>query len=120
MFLTNVYSLFVGLAQAQTAAAPAATTEQPSMLMSMIPFVFMIAVFYFLILRPQAKRQREQQDFLKNLKRGDDVITTGGILGRIEGLTDIFVTLEVSDGVRLRILRSQIASTGKIENKNKG
>lgn len=114
-------------ALAQTATTPVvvqtaqATGEQPNFLMSIVPFIFMIAVFYFLVMRPQAKRQKDQQNFLVNLKRGDEVITSGGILGRIEGLTDMFVNLEVSDGVRLRVLRSQIASSAKLEtNPSKG
>lgn len=108
--------MFWSFAHAQVAAAPAG--EQPSMLMSLVPFIFMIAVAYFLILRPQAKRQRDQQKFLSELKRGDEVITTGGLLGRIEGLTEQFVTLEIADGVRVRVLRAMVAASGKVTGEN--
>lgn len=86
---------------------------QPSFIETAIPFVVMIGVFYFLIIRPQAKRQRESQGFLSQLKRGDEVVTTSGILGRIEGLTEGFVTLEIADGVRIKMLRSQISRSQK-------
>ncbi len=86
---------------------------QPSFIETAIPFIIMIGVFYFLIIRPQAKRQRESQNFLSQLKRGDEVVTTSGILGRIEGLTEGFATLEIADGVRIKILRSHINRSQK-------
>lgn len=100
--------LFSSVAWAQ-AAAPA----QPSMVEQLLPFLAIFAIFYFFIIRPQSKRQSQHRDFLSQMKRGDEVITTGGIFGRVEGLTDSFVTLEVSDGVRIRVLRSQVAGTAK-------
>ncbi len=86
---------------------------QPGILEMMVPFIFIFVIFYFLIIRPQGKRQREHQSFLNALKRGDEVVTASGILGRIEGLTDQFVTLEVADGVRIKVLRTQVASSVK-------
>lgn len=109
--------MFWTVAYAQTAAAPVAG-EQPSLLMSLVPFFVIFAVMYFLIIRPQGKRQKEHQKFLTELKRGDEVITASGILGRIEGLTDKFVTLEIADGVRVRMLRAQVAASGKITAEN--
>ncbi len=85
----------------------------PSALEMMIPFVFIFVVFYFMIIRPQGKRQKDHQGFLSNLKRGDEVITAAGILGRIEGLTEQYVTLEVADGVRIKMLRNQVAASSK-------
>src|SRR5689334_19864144 len=97
--------MFISTAYAQQ--APAA---QPSFFEQAMPFAFLIIIFYVFILRPQAKRQKFHQSFIQNLKRGDSVLTSGGILGTIEGLTDKFVTLEVADGVRIRILKAQISS----------
>ena len=74
-------------------------------------------VFFFLVIRPSQKRQKTHVSFLQGLKRGDSVLTSSGILGTIEGITDKFVTLEVADGVRLRILKSQIASPAGEEGK---
>ena len=75
----------------------------------MVPFLFIFVVFYFMLIRPQQKKQREQQDWLKSLKKGDEVVTTGGLIGKITGLNDAVVTLEVQEKVRLRVLRSAIA-----------
>ncbi len=106
---------FVSFAVNAQDAAPAATAKGPSTLEALLPFVAMIGIFYFLIIRPQSQRQKAQQKLLSELKRGDDVITTGGILGRIEGLTEQYVTLEIADGVRIKMLRSQIAGSQKAQ-----
>jgi len=98
------------IALAQAAAAPA---EQPSFLVQAFPFVAMLFIFYFLMIRPQMKKQKQQQELLTTLKKGDEVLTSGGIFGTIEGLTERFVTLEISDGVTIRILRTQISGTVK-------
>jgi len=71
--------------------------------------VVFVAIFYFMLIRPQQKRMKEQQAMLAKLATGDEVVTTGGILGRIAEVGEIFVSLEVADGVRLRVQRSQIA-----------
>lgn len=113
LFTLFLSALFYAQAYAQE-AAPTATTgapSQPGPLVSLFPFVLVIAIFYFLIIRPQVKRQKTHQQFITALKKGDEIITTSGILGTIEGLTDRFVTLEVADGVSIKVLRSQIAST---------
>jgi preprotein translocase subunit YajC len=92
--------------------APAAgAAKQPGALEMFMPFIVIFGIFYFLIIRPQVKRQKDHQKFVVELKKGDEVITAGGIFGVIEGLTDQFVTLEVSQGVRIRILRTQISTT---------
>ncbi|HWU44503.1 MAG TPA: preprotein translocase subunit YajC [Bdellovibrio sp.] len=102
--------LFVSTAFAQTAAP---SGGQPSSFEMFVPFIFIFVIFYFLIIRPQSKRQKDHQKFLSELKRGDEVITASGILGRIEGLTDQFVTVEIAEGVRVKMLRTQIATTQK-------
>jgi preprotein translocase subunit YajC len=103
------------LLQAAQAAAPApgappASAAPGGPLGGMaIPILMMVAVFYFLIMRPQQKKQREQTEWLKSLKKGDEVVTSGGVIGRISGLTDNTVTLEVQEKVRLKVLRTHIA-----------
>jgi preprotein translocase subunit YajC len=74
-----------------------------------LPMIMIFVVFYFMLIRPQQKKQRETQDWLKSLKKGDEVVTSGGVIGRISGLTDNTVTLEVQEKVRLKVLRSHIA-----------
>jgi preprotein translocase subunit YajC len=71
--------------------------------------VVFVAIFYFMLIRPQQKRMKDQQAMLAKLAAGDEVVTSGGILGRIAEVGEIFVTLEVADGVKLRVQRTQIA-----------
>jgi preprotein translocase subunit YajC len=87
--------------------------EKPSLLMQMVPMIAIFGVFFFFILRPKAKQQKLQQEFMAQLKRGDEVLTSSGIFGTIEGLTEKFVTLEVAQGVRIRVLRSSVAMSSK-------
>ena len=75
-----------------------------------VPLVLVVAVFYFVILRPQTQRASEHQRMIKGLKRNDEVVTTGGLIGRIHELSDNLVTLEIAPNVRVRIERSQIGS----------
>ncbi len=84
---------------------------QPSTLEMLLPFIVLFGVMYFLMIRPQSKRLKEHSSFLKDLKRGDQVVTSSGILGTIDGLTEQFVTLEIADGVKVKMLRKQIASS---------
>ena len=71
--------------------------------------IMMIAVFYFILIRPQQKKQKETDSWLKSLKKGDEVVTSGGVIGRISGLTDATVTLEVQEKVRIKVLRSAVS-----------
>jgi preprotein translocase subunit YajC len=82
-------------------------------LMQMAPLVLIFVVFYVLVIRPQSKKAKELQNMLKELKVKDDVVTQGGILGRITGIKDDEVTLQVQEGVRLRFLRSSITGLRK-------
>jgi preprotein translocase subunit YajC len=70
--------------------------------------LLMIAVFYFLAIRPQQKKQKDQDNWNKALKKGDDVVTSSGIIGKISTLADNVVTLEVADKVRIKVLRSAV------------
>lgn len=106
--LSIIFSSSVGFSQA------AASAEQPSPLLSFVPIIFIFVVMYFLMIRPQAKRQKEHQKFLGELKRGDEVLTSSGIIGKIEGLAEQFVTLEIADGVRVKMLRTQVAGSAKV------
>ena len=78
-------------------------------LMSFLPMILIFAVFYFLLIRPQQQKAKEHKRLLDNLKKGDAVITNGGLFGKITNLTDQVVTLEVADKVRVRVSRGSIA-----------
>jgi len=83
------------------------------------PFILIFVLFYFLILRPQQKQGRERQDMLKNLKRGDNVITSGGIYGRILNISGDIITLEISKGVSVRISRSGVSGIASADEEEK-
>jgi preprotein translocase subunit YajC len=85
----------------------AATGSNPAMSLVMIGAMF--AVMYFFMIRPQAKKQREQNDFAKNLAKNEDVVTSSGILGRISKIEDNIITLEIGNKVYIRVLRSAIS-----------
>ena len=78
-------------------------------IMAFMPLIIIFAIFYFLLIRPQQKKAKEHQIFLNNLARGDEVMTIGGLIGKITGLTDDVVTLEVADKVKVKVGRAQIA-----------
>jgi preprotein translocase subunit YajC len=75
---------------------------------SIVFMLLMFAVFWFILIRPQQKRAKEHQAFLSALKKGDEVVTRGGIIGRVSGVVDNLVTLEVQEKVRVRVLKSYI------------
>ena len=78
-------------------------------LIGMLPLVAMLAIMYFLLLRPQQKEARRHQEMLKALKKGDEVVTMGGLFGRILALNEDRVSLRVDDGVKVEVERSKIA-----------
>ncbi len=73
-----------------------------------IILVVFVAVFYFLVIRPQQRRVKDQQSMISRLASGDEVVTTGGILGRITEVGDSFITLEIADGVRVKVQKTQV------------
>ncbi len=92
---------------ADGAAAPAGMAG----LAQFVPLILIFIVFYFLLIRPQQKKAKEHQNYLSNLKKGDKVITGGGIYGQIAGIADNVVTLEIADNVRIKVSRSAIAGS---------
>jgi preprotein translocase subunit YajC len=102
------YNHIFSQAFAQATAAAAAPAEQPPAWMQAVPILAIIVVFYFFMIRPQAKKHREQSQFLQSLKVGDQVITASGFLGKITGLSDQIANLEIANGVQIKLLRSQI------------
>ena len=111
--------LFASLAWADglpvPAGAPVAQSapQQPGGLMAFAPFLLMFAVLYFLILRPQQKRMKEQQSMINALKQGDEIMTQSGILGKVTGITEKVVTVEIADNVRVKMLKGQVSQVLK-------
>lgn len=107
MFITNAY--------AQSAASGFSLDNMGSFL----PFLILFALLYFLMIRPQQKKQREQRDMLSALAVGDEVLTAGGIVGKIMKVNENFITLEISEGTEIIIQKTSIVSllpNGTIEN----
>ena len=81
-----------------------------NMLVQLLPFILIFVIMYFLILRPQQKRTKEHQELIKNVRRGDTVITSGGLVGKVTKVVDDDqIEIEVADGVRVRQVRSMIS-----------
>lgn len=80
---------------------------------SFLPIILIFVIFYFLLIRPQQKRAKEHRTLLENLKTGEYVLTSGGIYGRITGIKDNIITLEISDKVRVKVNRGNIAGVVK-------
>lgn len=71
--------------------------------LGLLPFVLIIVVFYFLLIRPQQKRQKQHREMVANLKKGDEVVTNGGTLGRIADVGENFITLEIAEGIQVKV-----------------
>ncbi len=100
---------FEGIANAQAAGGSAGTSEQV-LFTTVIPLAFLFGIFYFVLIRPQTKKAAEHAKMLAELKRNDEVVTTGGIIGRIAELSDRVVTLEIAPNLRVRVERAQIGA----------
>jgi preprotein translocase subunit YajC len=94
---------FISNAYAQDAAAQGG-------LLSFLPLIVIFAVFYFMLIRPQMKRSKEHKQLISQLNKGDEVITNGGLLGKITDVSDSFVTLELAENTQVKIQRQAVAT----------
>ena len=90
-----------------------ATAQQPSMLASFIPLILIFLIFYFLLIRPQQKKQKEHKILLDSIQRGDEILSSGGILGKVIKVDNNKLTVEISKGVNVTIIRSTVADVIK-------
>jgi len=90
-------------AYAQTAA------QQPSMLASFVPLILIFLIFYFLLIRPQQKRQKQHKILLESIKRNDEIMTSGGIFGKVLKVDGEKLSVEIAKGVNVTVLRSTVA-----------
>ena len=100
--------MFISTAYAQPAPAAAAGGDMSSSLMSMLPLVLMFVVLYFIMIRPQMKKQKEHRAMIDALAKGDEVVTAGGLLGRVTSLSEGNVGLQIANGVEVQLQRSAI------------
>ncbi len=80
-----------------------------AILMQIAPFILIIVVFYFLLIRPQQQRMKRHRELIDNLRKGDDVVTSGGLLGKVTKVTDTEATLEIAEGVRVKVVKATIS-----------
>lgn len=99
--------MFISSAFAQTAPAAAGGDLQSSF-MSLLPLVLMFVVLYFVMIRPQMKRQKEHRAMVEALAKGDEVATSGGLVGRVTKLGDTYLGVEIAQGVEVQIQRSAV------------
>tara|TARA_Y100000589_G_C27089003_1_gene603062 strand:- start:919 stop:1218 length:300 start_codon:yes stop_codon:yes gene_type:complete len=97
----------INYAHAQTA------TQQPSMLASFIPLILIFLIFYFLLIRPQQKKQKEHKVLLDSIQRGDEILSSGGILGKVIKVDNDKLTVEIAKGVNVTVIRSTVADVIK-------
>lgn len=100
MFITNAY--------AQTTAGGIAGIG--GNLASFLPIILMFVVLYFLMIRPQMKRQKEHKAMMEAIVKGDEVVTAGGLLGKVTRVSDVYVSIEVSDGVEVVVQKSALTT----------
>ena len=107
-FIILEFSVFISSAFAQTAPAAAASGGMTDSLMSMLPLVLMFVVLYFVMIRPQMKKQKEHRSMIEALAKGDEIATAGGLLGKVSKLGDSHLTLEIATGVEVQLQRSAV------------
>jgi len=103
-------SFFISDALAEAAPAAAGGAQQPGMLEAMFPFVILFIVFYFLLIRPQSKRAKEHKKMVETLSKGDEVLTQGGIYGKIVEVGEQHMVLELADNVQVKVQREAVSS----------
>lgn len=99
MFISSAF------AQAAPAAAPG---DMQSSLMGMLPLVLMFVVLYFVMIRPQMKKAKDHKNMVEALGKGDEVVTAGGVLGKVTKVSESFISIEVANGVELQLQRSSV------------
>jgi preprotein translocase subunit YajC len=101
--------MFISSAFAQTApAAAAAGSDMQSTLMSMLPLLLMFAVLYFVMIRPQMKKQKEHRSMIDALAKGDEIVTAGGLLGKVSKIGDAYLSVELASGIEVQMQRQSV------------
>ncbi len=102
--------MFISSALAQSSLFGGAASDSSGMLTSLLPFALIFVIMYFLILRPQQKRVKQHAEMVKNVRRGDTVVTNGGLVGKVtKVIDDDQIEIEIADDVRIRQMRSMLA-----------
>jgi len=102
----QLLDLLISPAYAQ-AAGPA---QGQSLLVTVFPFIIMIPLFYFMLIRPQMRRSKETRQMLSTLARGDEIVTSGGVAGRIAAIGEVYLSVEIAAGIEVKVQKSAISS----------
>jgi len=103
----QLLDLLIPTAYAQSGAAPGGT---PSLIANFLPIIVLIPLFYFMLIRPQMRRSKESREMLGKLAKGDEVVTSGGLAGRISGIGEVYLTVEIADKVEIKVQKSAVSS----------
>lgn len=98
----------VGIIAALPASATAAGAASPNIMGQLLFFVPLILIFYFLIIRPQSQRAKKHKAMIENIKRGDTIVTSGGLVGKVHKVADAEVTVDLADSVRVRLVKGMV------------
>ena len=96
--------LFISPAYAQAAATP------PNPIMQFLPLILLVVLFYFMLIRPQMKRSREHRDMLGKIAKGDEVVTAGGMAGKVVNIGEAYLSIEIADNVNVKVQKSSVTS----------
>ena len=101
--------MFISPANAQTAGGP---SGGEAALLQFLPLVFIFVIFYFLMIRPQQRRMKEHRAMIEAVKKGDTVVTSGGLIGKVSRVQDAEVEVEIAPNVKVRVVKSTLSSVG--------
>ena len=109
--MKNFDGIFIGTATAQESSPPPTGQSYKGGSFGMfLPMILVFVIFYFLMIRPQQKQRKQHLALVQNLKKGDEVVTTAGIHGKIAGVADTVLTVEIAENVRIKMDKTQVAS----------
>ncbi|MGJ8669071.1 MAG: preprotein translocase subunit YajC [Oceanococcus sp.] len=96
---------FISSAMAQQAG----TSAQPSLMAQLFPLIALVVLFYFMLIRPQMKRSKEHKAMTGGLAKGDEIVTNGGLAGRVTAVAEVYMTVEIAEGVEVKVQKSALA-----------
>ncbi len=94
----------ISAAHAQSGAA-----SQPSMIAQLLPLGILVVLFYFMLIRPQSKRNKEHKELMANLAKGDEIVITGGVAGKISEVGEVYLSVEVAEGTEIKVQKAAVA-----------
>jgi len=102
----QLLDLLISPAYAQQGGGPSG----PALITQFLPIIILLPLFYFMLIRPQMRRSRETRDMLSKLAKGDEIVTSGGLAGRVVSLGEVYLTVEVAQGVEVKVQKSAVGS----------